>query len=160
MAIGANWAEIWGPVWEPVWTQDAAEPQPVPEPVPAQTPAGISRHRRRHYVEIDGQQFVVNSVDEARQLLEQARALAERQAEERRDVVVKKLKRKRVVPVVRIAAPVVTASPELRADLAPLIADIDRLYERAAQAAELRLLMFKQLQAEDEHVEEDLLLLL
>jgi hypothetical protein len=156
MAIGANWAEIWADVWGPVWSQTAPEPEPEPE-TPAVTPAGSSR-RRRYFVEIDGQHFPVNSEAEARALLEQARALAEKQAEAQSEKAVRKLARKRKVPKVKIDPPVVTASPEIKLDLAPLIADIERLYQRAAMNAEIRLRL-AQIQAEEDE-EEDLLLLL
>ena len=60
---------------------EAGEP-PVPDPTPEQTPSGRSRrHRQRAYVEIDGQKFIVSSQSEAELLLQQARAIAERQAE-------------------------------------------------------------------------------
>lgn len=118
-----------------------------------------SRHRRRYYVEINGQQFPVSGAEEAQHLLMQARAAAERQAEAEADRVVKKLSRKRRVPVVKIEAPTVTVSPEIKLDLAPLIADINRLYERAAMNAELRL-RFEQMKRADDDEEDDLLLLL
>jgi hypothetical protein len=157
VAIGVNWAEIWAPVWGAVWTQVPPEP-PEPEPEVAQTPAGISR-KRRLYVEIDGQQFPVESVAEATELLQRARALAEKQADERAVVATKKLKRKRVVPKVRIAAPVITVSPEIAVDVSPLIADIERLYRQAAETAELRLLLARQMREEDEDEAELLLLI-
>lgn len=128
---------------------------PTPTPDAAQTPAG---RRRRQYVEIDGQQFEVSGIEEARQLLQRARAIAERQAEQKSVRVEKKLKRKAVVPKVRVDAPVIRVAPELRADLRPLIDDIQRLYTQAAELAELRLLMLKVQQDEDD--EDDLLLLL
>jgi hypothetical protein len=157
VAIGVNWAEIWAPVWGAVWTQVPPEP-PEPEPEVAQTPAGISR-KRRLYVEIDGQQFPVESVAEATELLQRARALAEKQADERAVVATKKLKRKRVVPKVRIAAPVITVSPEIAVDVSPLIVDIERLYRQAAETAELRLLLARQMREEDEDEAELLLLI-
>jgi hypothetical protein len=50
-------------------------------------------------------------------------------------------------------------SPAIRAEVAPLIADITRLYEKAAMNAELRLLLVKHMRDEDDD-EEDVLLLL
>lgn len=121
--------------------------------------AGSSKRRRRYYVEVDGQKFLVDSEPEARQILEHARALAERQAEQLAEKAVKVLTRKRKVPKVKIDPPVVSASPEL--DLAPLIADIQRLYAQAAMNAEIRLRMAQiAKQEEEEDEEEDLLLLL
>lgn len=138
------------------YTAGLADTPPEPEPTPTVTPAGKAR-KRRYYVEIDGQQFLVDSEPEARQLLEHARALAERQAEQLADKAVRKLTRKRKVPRVRIDAPVVKASPEL--DLSPLIADINRLYRQAAVNAELRLRL-AQLEREEQDEEDELLLLL
>lgn len=127
---------------------------PAPEPT-GQTPAG--RKRRHQYVEIDGQRFSVTSVHEAQQLLQRARAIAERQAEEKANKATKALRRREKVPAVRLAQPSITASPEIREELQPLIDSIRSLYERAAMQAELRLLMLKQLEEEDE---EDVLMLL
>jgi 23S rRNA G2445 N2-methylase RlmL len=110
-------------------------------------------------VEIHGQQCPVESVAEATELLQRARALAAKQADERAVVATKKLKRKRVVPKVRIAAPVITVSPEIAVDVSPLIADIERLYRQAAETAELRLLLARQMREEDEDEAELLLLI-
>lgn len=124
-------------------------------------PAGKASRRKRYYVEVDGQQFFVDTEAQARSLLEQARAIAERQAEERSERVAKQLKRKAIkgqVPKVEIKAPEITVSPELR-DLIPIVDDIKRLYAKAAELAELRLLMLKALRDEQDD-EDDLLLLL
>jgi hypothetical protein len=137
MAIGINWAEVWVPVWKAVWAQSPPIP-PTPDPVTGQTPAGSNR-KRRYFLEIDGQHFAVANAAEAEQLLQQARALAERQVEKLADTAVKKLKRKTTVPVVEIPAPAVAVSSDLRAELAPIIADIERLYRQAAVTAEIRL---------------------
>lgn len=116
-----------------------------------------ARHvRHRYFIEIDGQHFPVDSEAEARELLERARAIAERQAEAKASVAVKRLKSKTRVPVVRVQPPVITASPELH--LAPLIADIRRLYDTAAEIAELRLLLARQQAMDDD--DEDVLLLI
>ncbi len=163
MAIGANWAEIWNAaIWGPVWSQVPPEP-PDPEPEQlTQTPAGSSRSKhkakKRYFVEIDGQQFAVSDASQAVELLQRARAIAESQAEQKAAVAEKRLKAKPRIPVVRLGTPVISVSPELRKDAAPLIADIERLYAKAAEIAELRLLMAKQLA--DEQDEEDALLLL
>jgi len=129
--------------------------------VAATTPATGRSRGPRFYVEIDGQHFTVDSIAEAEELLQQARALAERQAEQLSEKTVKRLRKKKVVPEVKLDPPVVTASPELRFELAPIISDINRLYKQAAINAEirLRLAQIARQQAEDEE-EEDLLLLL
>jgi hypothetical protein len=157
VAIGVNWAEVWAPVWKAVWTQEPPEP-PDPEPEQlAQTPAG--KASRRYFVEIDGQHFNVDSAQQAVELLQRARAIAEHQAEQKSERVTKQLKRKPVVPKVKIAAPDILVSPAIKAQVAPLIADITRLYDKAALNAEMRLLMFKAMRDEDDD-EEDVLLLL
>lgn len=161
MAIGVNWAEIWAPVWKAVWTQEAPEP-PQPDPEVAQ-PAGSSRRRRhRYYVEIDGQQFEVRDQDEALELLQRARAIAEREAEKKADRATKLLRKKREIPRVKIASPAISVSPELKEVAAPLVADISRLYARAEEIAELRLLMLKALrkQREDDDDDDEILLLM
>lgn len=146
------WAlDVWA---EGFWAGGAAPPTPSPSP-PTETPAGRSRRHQRYYVEIDGQQFLVASADEAAQLLQRARAIAERQAEEKSDRAVKRLKRKAVVPQVRVEAPEIRVSPELKAEVAPLIADIDRLYQRAAIDAELRLLLLKALREQQDADDDD-----
>lgn len=129
---------------------------PAPVAPTAQTPAGS--RRRKYFVEIDGQQFPVDSAAQAVELLLRARAIAEAQAEKKANRATKVLKRRAVVPKVRIAPPVIVAPADLRADLAPLIADIERLYRQAAETAELRLLLLKQIEADED--EEDVLLLL
>ncbi len=126
----------------------------------AQTGAGSSRRRRqgkqRYFVEVDGQEFVVDTAQQAQALLERARALAENEAEKATDETVTKLSKKSRIPEVRISAPEIKVSPELQQDLSPLIADIKRLYEKAAMNAELRLRLERALQEE----EDELLLLL
>lgn len=132
-----------------------------------QTAGGISRQRRHHrlYVEIDGQQFPVNSSAEAIELLNHARALAEKKAEESAQLAEKRVRRaiKRrgiEVPKLKIETPAISVSPEIKAQAAPVIADITRLYERSAMDAEIRLLLMKQLQQDQDDEEDDLLLLL
>jgi hypothetical protein len=122
-----------------------------------QTPAG-KRRPHRYFLEIDGQQFLVDSAAEATQLLQRARAIAEHQAEQKAQVAEKRLKSKPKVPAVRVDAPSITVSPDLLADVKPLIEDIKRLYLRAGELAELRLLLARQLADEDD--DEDVLLLI
>ncbi len=126
-----------------------------------QTPAGSSRRKqsRRTYVEIDGQQFEVRSAQEAVELLNRARALAEREAEATANeaaATANKVSRGTKVAPVKVEAPTIVAPPDMRDELAPIIADIQRLYAKAAETAELRLLMQLAMQEE----EDELLLLL
>lgn len=120
-----------------------------------QTPAG---RRRRLYVEIDGQSFSVDTEAQAVQLLQRARALAEHQAEQKAEIATKRLRRKEIVPRVQLTIPEITVSPDLQAVTAPLIADIERLYNKAAELAELRLLLARQMA--DEEDDDDVLLLI
>lgn len=154
MSIGANWAEIWSPVWKAVWTQTPTVPPPEPE-VPDVIPAG--RKRKRYYVEIDGQAFDVANANEAQQLLARARALAEVAAETKAKKVEAKAARAPKPRPIRLQAPKVSASPELQLDLAPIRQDLARIYDSAAALAEMRVLLQR---AMDEDEEETLLLLM
>lgn len=120
----------------------------------ASTGAGSNKRRRRYVVEIDGQSFEVRSQSEAIELLQRARAIAERQAEQRAEVaeqnVARIARRTGVVPQLKVKTPEIVASPEL--DVGPLIEDIQRLYKKAGEIAELRLLLMKQLNDEDEEL--------
>lgn len=128
---------------------------PAPD-VPPDTGAGNGQKhrpgRRRLFVAIDGQDFPVASEAEALELLRRARALAERQAEVRSGRVTKALRKKAAVPVVTIEPPAITVAPEIAQAAAPLIADIERLYAKAAETAELRLLLERQLDEDDDDV--------
>jgi hypothetical protein len=129
-----------------------------PAETSTQTPAGSNkRHKKRHYIEVDGQPFEVSGVQEAQQLLQRARALAEREAEKEGARVEQTLSGKDV-PYVRLTAPKIEVPSEMRRDVAPILADIERLYRQAAQETELRLRLAKKLADEDE--EDDLFLLL
>ncbi len=129
---------------------------PVDVPV-VQTPAGSSRKRgpKRYFVEIDGQTFPVDTKQQAAALLERARSLAEDDAEKQAEQKVSK--RKGVIPEVRAEAPEVSVSPEIAQDFAPIIAEIRKLYEQAAQTAEIRARM-EQIARNEE--EDELILLL
>lgn len=155
MAIGANWAEIWADVWGPVWSQDA----PEPETAPTQTPAGKSR-RRRYFVEIDGQQFLVNSQAEAQSLLDHAKALAERAAEKAAERVEAKRKPEKKVAPVKLDPPKIEASPELNLDLTDIRNQLQRVYQDAALALEMRMLLQRQAEQEARDEEEALFLLM
>jgi hypothetical protein len=121
-------------------------------------PAGKSRRKvSRQYVEIDGQPFEVRSAQEAVELLNRARALAERESEVTARDAAKKVSRETKITPVKVEAPQIKAPVEMRDELAPIIADIQRLYAKAAETAELRMLLQRQLDAEEE---EELILLL
>jgi hypothetical protein len=124
----------------------------------AQTPAGGNRRKQRYYVEVDGQSFPVDSRAQAEAILQRAKGLAEKDAEQQSEAVVKKLSKKASIPVVEIPAPTVKVSPEL--ELAPLIAEIEQLYVKAAANAELRLRMALVIAQREQEDEDELLLLL
>ncbi len=132
---------------------------PTPTPAAATlTPAGSSsRTKRRYFVQIDGQDFPVVSEAQAVELLQRARSLAERQAEAKTKSVERRLRKRAEVPAVALKAPEIVVPVELREAAAPLIADIERLYQRASVEMELRLLLEKQRQSEDD--DEEVLLL-
>jgi hypothetical protein len=132
------------------YTADAVGTLP-PDPEPTgQTPAGSSRRRKRYYVEIDGQQFPVASPAEAEQVLQHARALAERAAEQTAERVVEKRTASAKVAPVTLAPPVITASPELHLDLTDIRRQLQRVYQGMAMAAEMRLLLAKQAEQDEE----------
>lgn len=142
-----TWGLSWGGTtgaWLASWARGFVAPAPQPE---GQTPAG--RKKRRYYVEIDGQQFEVENVAEAQEILERARALAERAAEAVAQKAAERQTARKVKPV-RVIAPRVTASPELRIDLSGLRADLKRIYRDAAIAAEMRLLLAKAAQEDED----------
>jgi hypothetical protein len=111
-------------------------------PAPAlvtQTPAGSSR-RRRLYVEIDGNQFEVRSTQEAQALLDRAKALARDAAEAVAE---------RVEARAEPRSPI-TASPELKVDLTDIRAQLAKVYRDAETALELRLLLKRQAEIDEE----------
>lgn len=137
----------------------SAADAPAPVVVDTVTPAGVSKRRpqkARYFIEIDGREFLVDSHAEAVELLQQARALAERRTEIKAERVIKRLRKKAAVPQVVLETPVITASPEL--DVSADIRAIEAIYTRAAQAIELRLLLEKKAAEEDD--DDDVLLLI
>jgi hypothetical protein len=153
-----TWGLSWGGSlgsWLTSWSSTFVPPEPEPE-VQVQTPAG-RKTRKRYYVEIDGQAFDVASASEALQLLERARALAEVAAETKAKKVEARAARAQKPRPIRLAAPTVTASPELQLDLAPIRQDLARIYDSAAALAEMRVLLQR---AIDDDEEETLLLLM
>jgi hypothetical protein len=147
---------------------DGEQPEPQPEDDETTT-GGIARKKprkkRRMFVEIDGRQFAVSSQTEALHLLQQARALAERSAEKAATTAESNVRRiaKRTgsVAALKVKAPDISVSPELKAESQALIAEIDRLYKQAATIAELRVLMDERLKKEAaDEMEAELLLLL
>jgi hypothetical protein len=126
------------------------------------TPAGrggaSGSNRKRYLVQIDGQDFTVTSETQAVELLQRARAVAERIVERKATNVEKRLRRRDVVPAITLATPEITVPFELREATAPLIADIERLYAKASVEMELRLLLAREQEADED--DDDVLLLI
>jgi hypothetical protein len=156
-----TWGLSWGGTtgsWLTSWASTFVPP--TPEPDAGQTPAGRKRRqKRRYFVEVDGQLFFAEDEGHARAILDRAAELAEKAAEQQAEEIIEKRLAKsatrKVVPV-RIKAPALETSAPL--DLKPYEDRIRRAYERAAELAELRLLLARQQALEDE--EEALLLLM
>lgn len=127
-------------------------------PDTTQQPAG---HKKRRYeVEIDGQVFEVQSVDEAVQLLTQAKALAVKRA----PVVAEEVVRRKLADKPPVNKPIRVPVPQLHTaneELVDIVIrarhSIAKIYREQALAAEIRLRL--QL-AEQDYDEEDLLFLL
>lgn len=122
------------------------------------TGAGSSR-KRRYYVEIDGQAFPVEDASHARAILERAAEVATQAARQQAEtIVVKRLDKGRT----RIVAPVKIEQPDIATnvgiDITPYLNRIAKAYAEAAELAELRLLMIREIEMQDE--EEALLLLM
>ena len=125
MAIGINWAAIWQPsIWAtpPIWAQ---QPAPPVVDTPSQKGAGRSKRRRRYFVEIDGQEFDVDDIEEARQLLDKAKALASQVVTEARNSITVKPGLK--VPQIRTPnKELVPAIQEARKEIRDLYAELQR----------------------------------
>lgn len=147
-----TWGLSWGGTsgrWLTSWASTYVPPEPEPEPV-RETGAGSNKRRRRYYVEIDGQQFPVENADEALRLLKRARELASEVAEEAAQKKQAKASRAQKPRPIRLQAPKVTASPELKIDLAPIRQELVQIYDSAAATAELRLLMQRAIEEDEE----------
>jgi len=125
------------------------------------TPAGGSRRRRRrYYVEIDGQQFLVDTPDEAAMLLQQAAALATKAAQVAADAIVTartpRARRLGKVAPVRLVPRIKTDAPET-AKLVAARSAIASIYDEAAMRAEMQLMLERQAALDDEQDIEDLI---
>lgn len=112
------------------------------------------------YVEIDGQEFDVESIQHAQALLDQAKAIARQvapqKAEER--LTVHLATNSRIRP--KIERPqIVTHNPELHVIVAQTREVISNVYKAAYRDAEIRLRMALK-QADDDSDDEDLMMLL
>ncbi len=135
----------------------------TPHPVGGSTGQG-GKHKRPHrriLVEIDGESFPVNTPDEARELLTQARELAVAQAEELAEAaLVKSAKAKRpaakaaaldiVVPRVSLTIdPMDEYAQQIRAQVDAANAALAQIYEQAMVAANRAAVMRAEQDEED-----------
>lgn len=109
---------------------------------------GKSRRHRRYFVDIDGQQFDVDSYEQARQLLQRAKALAVEEAPKLAEQTVQRIQRIGTAP--KIEVPRITASPELAEIVYPYRKAIQQAYRDAAQTAELRMLLEAKFREDDD----------
>jgi hypothetical protein len=149
-----TWGTSWGGTggsWLASWASTFVPVTPI-ETGP--TPAG----RKRYFVEIDDQTFEVRDAQHAIALLERAREVAARHAQELAAKAVqttRKVGKKPIpLPTPRIASP----NPELRQAVQRARKAINQVYRETALDAELALLLARRLADEDE--EEALLLLM
>lgn len=120
------------------------------------------RHKRRYYVEIDGQQFEVDSAQHAQALLERAAETAKQVAAEVAAEVVPR-KRKSAASTKPVALPtprISSPDPELADMVRQARIAINETYRKAAIDAELALLMALQRQRDNDDDDDETLLLL
>lgn len=136
---------------------DVEPPAPAP---PAATPAGRKRQRHRYVVEIDGEEFIVSSPEEAEAILREAKELAHQRAQqaiERAQKATKRPKPKVLADAKKaMPAPKITASAEIQPVAVAMADEIRDIYRDAMRAVEMIALMRRA----DEEEEESLLLLL
>lgn len=142
-------------------TVSAFQTEPIVSRV---TPAGRPSRRRRYVVEIDGEDFEVESVEHARALLDQARELAAQQAAEvaarevpKRAQAARRVGRTKPVP---LATPTIRSpDPELAEAISAARRAINEIYRQASIDAELALRLRQRMADEDEDEAVTLLLM-
>lgn len=143
-----------------LWTPSTFSPSVsfIPPVTVVLEPAG--RHKKlRYYVEIDDQQFQVDSPQEAVLILLQAKDLAPISAERAAKLVLRKqLKRKRR-PQINLKPPKIETNAPVTEQLVAIRSDIEAIYHDIAITQELAYLFRKQLQIEQDD-DEDVILLL
>jgi hypothetical protein len=131
---------------------DGPPDPPDPPAEVGQTPAG--RRKRKYIVEIDGQEFSFDDINQALNLLQKAETLArqtaETQAEQTIQVALPKALRLGKAEQVQVKAPEIHGSSELVKHLSESRARINKVYRDAALAAELRILMALEAEKDDE----------
>lgn len=120
-----------------------------PQPPPAeQQVGGKPKKRKRYFVEIDGQQFVVDSQAEGEAILKRAYEIAQSVVQRATDRNAKRIKRGR--KVIAPGLPKISSSPEIAAVADEYRERINAIYRQIAIDAELRELMRLKLLEEDE----------
>lgn len=128
-------------------------PPPVVE---GPTPAGRAKRKRetKYVVEIDGRQFFVDTLEQARELLAKAEQLALREAERQAELQVQKATPKAIregkVEAVEFQEPKIDGSIEFQKELKAAQDKIRQTYREAAMQAELRILMALDAERDDE----------
>lgn len=139
----------------------ASQSAAVSDVPPSTGGAGRSKRRRRHVVEIDGEDFIVNSEEEALELLERAKQEAEQVAKQ----AIERAAKVKVRPVRKVIADArkSLALPDIKAPgledyAAQITQHIEELYQDALRTIEIAALIAKR-EREDED-DEDILLLM
>jgi hypothetical protein len=109
---------------------------------------GGGKRKHRYFVQIDGHDFEVRSRAEAVEILQKAAAIAERAAEKAAERKAASIPVTSKVRKVSLKPPVITTNAPV--DIAPYLQAIERAYQNAAAAAEIRLLLEAQMREEDE----------
>lgn len=109
------------------------------------TGAGKKKHRRRYYVEIDGQVFHAEDTQHAFAILDHAADLAYKAATKEADGIASRIKRARRIG---LAIPKVTSNAPI--DLKPFRDRIRVAYKNAAMDAEMRMHMALLMAQDDE----------
>jgi hypothetical protein len=136
-------------------------PPAVEPPVvtPELRPAGKKKPKKRYTIVIDGNEFEVDSYEQAVSLLEQAHDAAQPHAEQTARRAEKRIRRKGKNVAITLETPTLS-TPDLA--LQELVATyrekLRRIYEQAAQSSELRELLRRKFAEEDEDDTEVLLL--
>lgn len=121
-------------------------------------PAG--RHKKyRYFVEIDDQQFQVDSPQEAVLILLQAKDLAPISAERAAKLVLRKQLKRHRRPQINLKPPKIETNAPVTEQLVAIRSDIEAIYHDIAITQELAYLFRKQLQIEQDD-DEDVILLL
>ena len=135
----------------------AASGSDAPVVVATATKHAGRKRRRKYIVEVDGQEFEVESQQQAVAILDRARETAKQSAEQMAEEVLAKVSPKTVrvgkAKTIVLKPPVIEGSPELSAEIKRTREAVAKIYAEAEQVAELRLLLLlKEMQDEEEAI--------